>query len=77
MRHRIGPARAQGFERDLFRPDQQWAIPDEADAARKLRWVFDHRAEAAALGAAQRERLLQNYSAAALTAELLRVAGEA
>jgi len=77
VRHNVGPARGQGFERALFRSDQNWAMPDEADAARKLRWVLERRNEASALGRGLRERILRNYSSEVLTAELLRVVAAA
>ncbi len=37
-------------------PDEHWAMADHDDAVDRLRWVFDHQAEAAALGATLAER---------------------
>jgi glycosyltransferase involved in cell wall biosynthesis len=71
VRHRIGPARALGFERALFRPEQNWAIPDEADAAEKMRRVFRQQTEAAEMGRLLQAKILARFSAENVTAGLL------
>jgi len=77
VNHRVGPAQARGFERKLFLPDQNWAIPDEDDAARKMRLVFDEKRAGTAAAAARRvqERIRRRYDAGTVTAELLNVLG--
>ena len=37
-------------------PDERWVIADHDDAVERLRWVFEHQAEAAALGATLADR---------------------
>ena len=45
-----------------YSPDQRWAVIDEADLTRKLRWVHEHRDQARALGQKGREWVLENAS---------------
>ena len=45
-----------------FSPDQLWAEPSVAHAAERLRWVFEHREEAAERASAFSQRLLRTYT---------------
>ena len=46
----------------LYRSGSVWAEPSEEDAAKKIRWVFEHRAEAAALGRRAQAELRETLS---------------
>lgn len=50
--------------------DHRWAVADHDDAVDKLRWVDDHRDEAAAIGAQLATRLQAEYSVAAVADRL-------
>lgn len=54
-----------------LRPHDRWAQADRDHAGRLMRWVYEHRAEAADLGAALRARVSVRYSADQVTTRLV------
>jgi glycosyltransferase involved in cell wall biosynthesis len=45
-----------------FEPPQRWAIPDLDDAARRMRWAFEARAESVAASSRVRDELVARYA---------------
>jgi hypothetical protein len=73
VNHRLAPVRALGFERQIFDPNQNWAIPDIVHAARQLRRVYDQRAEARAHAQRHQAWIQESFAWQPLTAALLRI----
>jgi glycosyltransferase involved in cell wall biosynthesis len=52
---------------DPYPADAEWAEPDEAHAAERMRWAFEHREEAKKLGEAARRELSERLAPEAAT----------
>lgn len=58
-----------------YRPDQKWAAADLDDAVAKMRWVHEHRGEAAARSEARSVRLKTEFASERITARLMGILG--
>jgi glycosyltransferase involved in cell wall biosynthesis len=73
VRQQSAPTDAEGEDALVFSPEQHWAMPDEADAAEKMREVFARPESAREAVRAVVPRLRSEYGSKKVVAELLRV----
>ncbi len=74
VRYQLVPVRDR-LGAGSYRPDQRWAVADLGDAIDKMRWVHEHRTEAAVRSEARSARLKAEFASERITARLMEILG--